>query len=263
LVGIYDAVRKPVLADGHDDTPDELWRYFISRVRSNLHVLLAMSPIGSSLRNRCRMYPGLVNCTTINWFHAWPAEALQEVALKFLAPVHFPDDSYRLKISSIFSEFHLSVANASNRMLVEMKRHNYVTPTNYLELVKGYRSLLNEKSNELNSSASKLANGLAKLEDAKAQVEHLSKELEVKKVIVAKSQRDCEDLLVKIVSERRIADEQRKQVEADSQRIGTETIECKAISDDAESDLAIAMPALEKAMEEVDALDKSAISEVL
>ena len=147
-------------------------------------------------------------------------------------------------------------------MLLEMKRHNYVTPTNYLELVKGYRTLLAEKSGELESSASKLANGLAKLEDAKLQVETLSKELEVKKVVVAKSQRDCEDILVKIVSERRIADDQRKQVEADSARIGLEAIECKAISDDAEADLAIAMPALERAMEEVDSLDKSAISEV-
>jgi dynein heavy chain len=40
-------------------------------------------------------------------------------------------------------------------------------------------------------------------------------------------------------------------VEADSERIGQEAAECKAISDDAEADLAIAMPALEKAMEEV------------
>ena len=29
----------------------------------------------------------------------------------------------------------------SNRMLLEMKRHNYVTPTNYLELVSGYQRL--------------------------------------------------------------------------------------------------------------------------
>lgn len=137
-----------------------------------------------------------------------------------------------------------------------------MTPTNYLELVKGYRSLLTEKTSELGSAANKLANGLAKLEDARTQVESLSKELEVKKVVVAQSQKDCEDLLVQIVSERRVADEQRKQVEADSARIAQEALECKAISDDAEADLAIAMPALEKAMEEVEKLDKSAVSEV-
>lgn len=262
IPNIIDSVRKSALSAGLDDTNDIMYNFFIDRVRSNLHVVLAMSPIGSSLRNRCRMYPGLVNCTTINWFHTWPAEALQEVAMKFLAQVAFNDESYRMKISTVFAEMHVSVINSSSRMLLELKRYNYVTPTNYLELVKGYRNLLKEKSGELGASANKLANGLAKLEDAREQVETLSVELEVKKVVVAQSQKDCEDLLVQIVSERRVADDQKKQVEADSERIGLEAAECKDISDDAEADLAIAMPALERAMEEVEKLDKGAISEV-
>lgn len=239
IPAILDAVRKPALSAGLDETTDVLWKFFIDRVRSNLHVVLAVSPIGDSLRNRCRMYPGLVNCTTIDWFHTWPAEALQEVAMKFLAQVEFAEDNYRLRISAVFAEMHLSVISSSARMLLELRRYNYVTPTNYLELVKGYRALLAEKSSELGSAASKLANGLAKLEDAKEQVETLSKELEVKKVIVAQSQKDCEDLLVQIVSERRVADEQKRQVEADSDRISLEAAECKAISDDAEADLAM------------------------
>ena len=262
IPGILDAVRKPAVQAGVNETTDGLWAFFIDRVRANLHVVLAMSPIGENLRNRCRMYPGLVNCTTIDWFHTWPAEALQEVAMKFLAEVQLSDEGDRLKIAACFADMHLSVISSSARMLAELKRYNYVTPTNYLELVKGYRVLLSEKSLELGSAANKLANGLAKLEDAKASVEVLSKELEVKKVIVAQSQKDCEDLLVEIVGERRVADEQAKTVMADSERISIEAAECKAISDDAEADLAIAMPALEKAMEEVDKLDKSAISEV-
>ena len=40
----------------------------------------------------------------------------------------------------------------------------------------------------------------------------------------AQSQKDCENLLVEIVSERRVADEQRKQVEGDSERIGLSTV---------------------------------------
>ena len=191
-----------------------------------------------------------------------PAPPFPPRAFQFLAAVEFTDDTFRLRISSVFADMHLSVITASSRMLLELKRYNYVTPTNYLELVKGYRNLLNEKSGELKASANKLANGLAKLTDASEQVAELSKELEVKKVVVAQSQKDCEDLLVTIVSERRVADEQKKRVEADSERIGIEAKECKAISDDAEADLAVAMPALERAMEEVDKLDKSSISEV-
>lgn len=58
-----------------------------NRVRENLHVVLAMSPIGESFRNRTRMYPGLVNCTTIDWFQPWPADALVEVATKFIQDI--------------------------------------------------------------------------------------------------------------------------------------------------------------------------------
>lgn len=57
------------------------------RVRENLHVVLAMSPIGENFRNRTRMYPGLVNCTTIDWFQQWPADALVEVATKFIQDI--------------------------------------------------------------------------------------------------------------------------------------------------------------------------------
>lgn len=40
----------------------------------------------------------------------------------------------------------------------------------------------------------------------------MSVELEAKKITVATAQKDCEELLVEIVSERRVADEQKKQV---------------------------------------------------
>lgn len=34
---------------------------------------------------------------------------------------------------------HQSVENVSQMMKVDLKRYNYVTPTNYLELVSGYK----------------------------------------------------------------------------------------------------------------------------
>lgn len=42
----------------------------------------------------------------------------------------------RPKVASVFSSMHTSVVVASARMLAELKRYNYVTPTNFLELVK-------------------------------------------------------------------------------------------------------------------------------
>lgn len=43
------------------------------------------------------------------------------------------------KVAQIFVTMHWSVAQYSQKMLLELRRHNYVTPTNYLELVSGYK----------------------------------------------------------------------------------------------------------------------------
>lgn len=50
----------------------------------------------------------------------------------------------------------------------------------------------------------------------------MSVELEAKKITVATAQKDCEELLVEIVSERRVADEQKKQ--ASSRKWTTSTL---------------------------------------
>ena len=63
------------------DIKDEvLLAEFYSRIQNNFHIVFLMSKTGDNLRNYGRMYPGLINNTTIVWFMPWPAEALVEVA---------------------------------------------------------------------------------------------------------------------------------------------------------------------------------------
>ena len=73
------------------DTWENLYNFFLRRVRDNLHVVLAMSPVGETLRVRCRSFPGMVNNTVIDWFVPWPAQALLSVAGVFLAEEDLPD----------------------------------------------------------------------------------------------------------------------------------------------------------------------------
>lgn len=68
-------------------TPLALYNFFIERVRQNLHIVLALSPIGDAFRTRLRMFPSLVNCCTIDWFLAWPDDALEKVAHTFLTQI--------------------------------------------------------------------------------------------------------------------------------------------------------------------------------
>jgi dynein heavy chain, axonemal len=41
-------------------------KLFNDRVRDLFHVVLAMSPVGNLLRPRMRMFPSIVNCTTLD-----------------------------------------------------------------------------------------------------------------------------------------------------------------------------------------------------
>ena len=117
---------------------------FYSRIQNNFHIVFLMSKTGDNLRNYGRMYPGLVNNTTIVWFMPWPAEALVEVANNSIKEFNFAEAT-RKHIAQFFGNAHTKVIDLADKMFKELKRLYYVTPTNYIELVKGYCELLNNK----------------------------------------------------------------------------------------------------------------------
>jgi dynein heavy chain len=67
----------------------------------------------------------------------WPTEALFEVANNSLKNFDF-EELLRNNIAEFFSNAHTKVIKLAEKMWKELKRLYYVTPTNYIELVKGY-----------------------------------------------------------------------------------------------------------------------------
>lgn len=49
---------------------------YLARVKRNIHIIICMSPIGDAFATRLRMFPSLINGSTIDWFSQWPEEAL-------------------------------------------------------------------------------------------------------------------------------------------------------------------------------------------
>ena len=78
-------------------TPLSMYNFFIDKVRANLHVVLAMSPIGDAFRNRLRMFPSLINCCTIDWFQVRPLTSLSGLVIAgsvpFISHPHPPTPS--------------------------------------------------------------------------------------------------------------------------------------------------------------------------
>lgn len=110
---IISDVRPIVLSMKQADTIDTILNVFTDRVRENLHISLCMSPVGDVLRIRCRKFPSLVNCCTLNWFDRWPEEALLYVSSEFLKNVDLPSDEVTKGLAEMCMKIHTSVESYS------------------------------------------------------------------------------------------------------------------------------------------------------
>lgn len=52
-------VRSEATAKGFSPSRESIWQYFINKCSNNLHIVMAMSPVGDTLRTRCRNFPGI------------------------------------------------------------------------------------------------------------------------------------------------------------------------------------------------------------
>jgi dynein heavy chain len=244
-----------------DATPAAMWRLFTAQCRANLHVVLCMSPIGEAFRTRLRKFPALVNCCTIDWFTAWPRDALVTVAESFLADISM-EDNVRKAILQMMCYFQESVATLSVAYLEEAKRNNYVTPTSYLELLGAFRSLLDVKRTEISTAKSRYDVGLRKLNDTAESVAGMQEELtELQpKLVVAK--KDAEELMIVIDRDSKEASQTRAIVEKESAAADIKANEAKQIKEECEAGLAEAIPALEAAVKALSILKKDDITEV-
>jgi dynein heavy chain len=93
-----------------------MYTYFVERCKKKLHIVLCFSPIGEAFRTRIRMFPSLVNCTTIDWFQEWPADALQNVASYFLSKMELEKKDEE-NCSMLCQYFHRQTIKWSGDML--------------------------------------------------------------------------------------------------------------------------------------------------
>ncbi|KAE8631104.1 hypothetical protein XENTR_v10001083 [Xenopus tropicalis] len=241
---------------------DEVFQYFISRVRQKLHIVLCMSPVGEAFRARCRMFPSLVNCCTIDWFVQWPKEALLSVSQKFFINIDLGSEGMKAKFSEMCVEIHMSVNTMAEKYYSELRRRYYTTPTSYLELINLYLSMLGEKRNQLVSARDRVKNGLSKLLETNVLVDKMKVELSALEPVLKQKSVDVDALMEKLSVDQENADQVRRIVKEDEAVAKVKAEETQAIADDAQRDLDEAMPALEAANKALDSLDKADISEI-
>ena len=261
---IINAVRPIAKEAGVAEADrDGIYDHFISRVRDNLHIVLCMSPVGDSFRTRCRMFPSIVNCCTIDWFTQWPKEALLSVSNYFFADVDIGvSDEIKQSLSVFCEVIHSSVSSISERFYAELRRHVYTTPTSYLELINLYLSMLNTKRKELCTARDRVHNGLKKLLETNEMVAKMEIELTALGPELKIKSENTDKLMQKLEVDQAEADKVRAVVSQEEAVAKEKAEETEVIAEDAQRDLDEALPLLYAANKALDALDKQDIAEV-
>mmetsp|Transcript_16431 Transcript_16431/g.11572 ORF Transcript_16431/g.11572 Transcript_16431/m.11572 type:complete len:402 (-) Transcript_16431:4049-5254(-) len=262
LDGILGKVRSAAKAAGYEDTPSQLFEFFINKVRTNLHLGLCFSPVGDLLRRRARMFPGLINCTSLDWFFDWPREALVGVADRFVKEIEFPDETFYDKISNHMAEVHISIDAANKRFLHMERRHNYTTPTSFLELISFYKSLLAVKSNKIGDQIARLEQGLDTMLQTTNQVSALQKNLEVTMVKVEDEKAKTDVLIAEVEVENAGAEKEEEAAKIQEDETTKMQEAANATKAAANKELEEAIPAMDAAKEAVACLEVKAIQEL-
>ncbi|OAF71285.1 Axonemal beta dynein heavy chain 17 [Intoshia linei] len=259
---IISSIRNETKAAGIIDTNDNCWKFFIDRVRCLLKVVLCFSPVGSALRVRSRKFPAITNCTSIDWFHEWPKEALLSVSKRFIKDVELINEETLPSVSEFMSSVHVGVIELSKSYFKQERRYNYTTPKSFLEQINFYRNLISKKHKGLLSNMQRLENGLEKLKSTAQQVDDLKSKLAAQEVELAQKNEAANKLISvvgaeteKVSKEQNFANKEAEKVEAITAEATEKKISC-------ETDLAKAEPALIAAQAALDTLNKTNLTEL-
>ena len=258
---IFGMVKGDMKVNGIQFTPDDAMKFFTERVRQNLRVIFCQSPSGDTFRIRARRFPALVNCMIIDWFHAWPDDALYSVAKSFLSDLELDGNDPEVIVQFI-ANAHSKVIKLSDEFFEAERRHNYATPKSYLELISLFKTMLERTRDMINNNANHFSKGLKMLQDSSKDVEVMKQRLQKQTQIVEEKRAQCQTLIEKISQDTAVVrkeSEIAQREEAKTSKIKAEAEEKQAI---ASEELKKAQPLKEQALEAINCIEKASMTEL-
>ncbi len=176
---IINSIRLEAKSQGYKDSNEHIWKYFIDKVRRNLKIVMCFSPVGNTLRTRARRFPALFSGAIIDWFHPWPRNALYSVAIRFLDDFKLLSNELRLAIANFMADIHIDVNQISIEYLTNERRTYYTTPKTFLEFIKFFQYIYENKQMKIELEIVRILSGLEKLGSISAQTAILQEDLKI------------------------------------------------------------------------------------
>ena len=258
-----NAVRNECKQAGIDDNnAEKLWNFFIEKARKYLHLCLCFSPVGDKFRIRARQFPALISCTTFDYFHPWPEQALISVAKRFISNVEGIKAEDVDSVAHHMAYCHSMVNAKSEEFLARERRFNYTTPKSYLDLITLYKFMLNDKKEKIHVLKDRLENGLEKMNSAAEQVAELQENLVKDMAVVGEKKEATDKLIVVVGQETNIAMEQKAIATVEEEKCAKIAEEVMAFQAECEKEMAAAEPVVQAAIAALDSLEKKALTEL-
>ena len=225
--GMAGEVRTDFLEyrPGVEENLPNLFRYFMDRLRDNLHVVLCFSPMNEKFPIRAQKFPAIFSATSINWFLPWPPEALVAVSSAFLSS--FEIDATKQDKQNLFAllgNYQAMVNEVCTLYFQRMRKHVYVTPKTFLCLIDFYKKLYQVKYVDVNTQEKAVNTGLEKLAGAAQQVGTMKAELAEASKVLAVEEEKTNKLLATVQREKAKAEKKANEV-------GEQKAACQATAD--------------------------------
>lgn len=267
---IVRCCREACLGAGRPDTRSSIYQYFVHQCRERLHLCLCMSPMSGEFRDRLRMFPALVNCTTIDWFSEWPKDALLAVARATLAEQRLKPNTTSTGAASVnyadlgdlMVYIHSTVKEAAAQLYTEHHRRTHITPTSYLSTLALYQTTCQQLRQQIDFNAQRYRVGLQRLDSANATIEVLQQQIRDMQPGLTAAAEQVEEQKKTLTVEQREADVI-KEAQSQEEVVAQELMkEAEGIRKECEEGLQQALPALEAAEQALETLSAKDIQEI-
>ncbi|CBZ35711.1 dynein heavy chain, putative [Leishmania donovani] len=242
---------------------EDIYNFFISRVRDNMHVALCMSPVGDKFRTRCRQFPSLTNCCSVDWFDEWPREALEGVAKRMLQDMAGAvPASFHEKLPQLCVDVHAATTEMAQQYYDELRRRYYITPTSYLEFIETYKALLQSRRSRVEAQLAQVENGTEKMRETEETITKMKVEIEEKRPQLEKASEETQAVVADLKVRQAKAAEVQVQVRAQQESATVQQHDASQIAAEANARLAEAKPIIDKAKAALDTIQASDLNEL-
>ena len=252
-------VERPHL----DPTQLNLNSFFYDCVRDNLHMVICMSPKNPKFPVRARNFPGIISGCTIDWFLAWPEQALVAVSSALIGNFQIETtDETKAQLVDHMGAVHTMADATCEEYFEKVRRSMYQTPKSYLSFIHSYKKMYTEELKKIKQQRENITLGLEKLIEGAKGVAEMKIVLEKEQIKLDQATKDTEKMLaglqvssMEAKKEADSVDKIKKGCEADATRISGEKALC-------EEDLAKAQPFVDEANNAIASIKPGDIQEV-